>query len=233
MSDDDARDDAKDDDGSDRLSGDQIAEMDGMDDWRSMHQALQARFLTGDFATGLEMVKRIGKVAEKRGHHPDLDLRYPHLIVRLYSHDVFGKTERDVELAQEISDIARDLDVASDPAVLSVVEIGLDTWDAAEIKPFWQAVLGLSDNPRYDDELRDDDGDLPTLWFQETDQHEEPRQRFHLDIRVPPEEAEGRIKKALDAGGTLVSDEAAPRFTVLADPQGNKVCVCTHKGRRD
>jgi hypothetical protein len=25
----------------------------------------------------------------------------------------------------------------------------------------------------------------------------------------------------------------APRFTVLADAQGNKVCVCTHVGRRD
>jgi DNA-binding NarL/FixJ family response regulator len=41
------------------------------------------------------------------------------------------------------------------------------------------------------------------------------------------------VDAALEAGGTLVSDEAAPRFTVLADPQGNKVCVCTHVGRSD
>ena len=94
------------DDGSDRLSGDQVREMDGMEDWRSMHQALQARFLTGDFATGLEMVDRLGAAAEELGHHPDLDLRYGHLNVRLYSHDVFGKTERDVELARRISAIA-------------------------------------------------------------------------------------------------------------------------------
>ena len=221
------------DDGSDRLSGDQVSAMEGMEDWRSMHQALQARFRTGDFATGLEMVNRIGEAAEEMDHHPDLDLRYPHLNVRLYSHDVFGKTERDVELARRISAIARDLDVPSEPAVVSVVEIGLDTWDAAEIKPFWKAVLGLADNPRYDDELRDDDGELPTLWFQQTDRHEEPRQRFHLDIRVPPEVAQERIDAALEAGGTLVSDEMAPRFTVLADPQGNKVCVCTQVGRRD
>lgn len=221
------------DDGSNRLSGDEISELDGLDDWRSMHQALQARFRTGDFKTGMKMVDRIGKEAEKMGHHPDLDLRYPHLNVRLYSHDVFGKTERDVELARKISEIASDLDVESEPAALSVVEIGLDTWDVAKIKPFWQAVLGLSDNPRYDDELRDDDGDLPTLWFQQTDQHEEPRQRFHLDIRVPPELAKERIEGALKAGGTLVSDEEAPTFTVLADPQGNKVCVCTQVGRRD
>lgn len=221
------------DDGNDRLSGDQVSAMEGMEDWRSMHQALQSRFLTGDFATGLGMVNRIGAAAEDMGHHPELDLRYSHLNVRLYSHDVFGKTERDVELARRISTIARDLGVESDPSVLSVTEIGLDTWDADEIKPFWKAVLGLSEHQRYDEELRDDQGDGVTLWFQDTDQHQEPRQRFHLDIRVPPEVAQQRIDAGLAAGGTLVSDEMAPRFTVLADPQGNKVCVCTHIGRRD
>ena len=221
------------DDGSDRLSGDQVREMDGMEDWRSMHQALQARFLTGDFATGLEMVDRVGAAAEELGHHPDLDLRYGHLNVRLYSHDVFGKTERDVELARRISAIARELGVGSDPSVLSVTEIGLDTWDAEEIKPFWKAVLGLSEHPRYAEELRDDDGEGITLWFQETEKHEEPRQRFHLDIRVPPEVAESRIAAAVEAGGSVVSREREPRFVVLADPQGNKVCVCTHVGRSD
>jgi len=50
---------------------------------------------------------------------------------------------------------------------------------------------------------------------------------------VPPEVAQERIAAALAAGGTVVSEEAAPRFTVLADPQGNKVCVCTHVGRSD
>jgi 4a-hydroxytetrahydrobiopterin dehydratase len=94
-------------------------------------------------------------------------------------------------------------------------------------------VLGLQAHPRFSEDLTDPDGDLPTLWFQETDQHPEPRQRFHLDLRVPPEVAGPRIEAALAAGGTLVSDERAPRFTVLADPQGNKVCVCTHIGRSD
>lgn len=205
----------------------------GLDDWRSMHESLQARFRTRTFATGLRLVEAIAAVAEEMNHHPDLDLRYGHLNVRLTSHDVHGKTARDVELARRISALAADLGVRADPAVLSRVEIGLDTWDMAQIRPFWAAVLGLTPNPRFDDELWDEKGDLPTLWFQRTDPHEEPRQRFHLDIRVPPEEAEGRIAAALAAGGVLVSDEHAPRFTVLADPQGNKVCVCTHVGRDD
>jgi 4a-hydroxytetrahydrobiopterin dehydratase len=215
-----------------RLSGDQIVGM-GLDDWRSMHETLQARFRTGDFATGLRLVEAIGAAAEELGHHPDLDLRYTHLNIRLMSHDAGGKTERDVALARRISALAGELGVVAEPAVLSRVEVGLDTWDAGEIRPFWKAVLGLQDHPRFPDDLVDPDGDLPTLWFQETDSHETPRQRFHLDIRVPPEVAGPRIEAALAAGGTLVSDERAPTFTVLADPQGNKVCVCTHVGRRD
>src|SRR5688572_4810428 len=75
-------------------------------DWRPIGPALQTRFRTGDFATGLRLVNRIGEAAEEANHHPDLDLRYPHLNVRLSSHDVFGITDRDVALARRISELA-------------------------------------------------------------------------------------------------------------------------------
>jgi 4a-hydroxytetrahydrobiopterin dehydratase len=55
----------------------------------------------------------------------------------------------------------------------------------------------------------------------------EARQRFHVDVHVDPDQAQGRIDAALAGGGTLVSDEHAPSFTVIADPEGNKACVCT------
>lgn len=216
--------------GDQRFSGDEISTM-GLDDWRAILGALQARFLTGRFDVGLTLVQRIAAAAEEMNHHPDLDLRYPHLNVRLMSHDVNGMTQRDVDLARRISAMAAELGVRADPAVVSRVEVALDTWDAAEIKPFWAAVLGLTESPDYPMDLFDPNGDLPPLWFQETDRHEEPRQRFHLDITVPPEVATQRIAAAVAAGGTVVDDEVAPRFVVLADPQGNKVCVCTHVGR--
>jgi 4a-hydroxytetrahydrobiopterin dehydratase len=203
----------------------------GLADWRRLFDALHSRFETGDFATGLELVNRIGALAESANHHPDLDLRYPTVAVTLSSHDVGGVTSRDIDLARAISAAAAELDVTADPSVVSVVEIALDTADHQEIKPFWRAVLGLSDSPAFDEELRDDAGQLPTLWFQHTTPHDEPRQRFHLDIRVPPEVAEGRVAAALAAGGVLVSDERAPRFTVLADVQGNKACVTTGLAR--
>jgi 4a-hydroxytetrahydrobiopterin dehydratase len=199
----------------------------GLDDWRQMFEALRTRFLTGGFNQGLELVTRIAALADEADHHPDVDLRYPHVNVTIFSHDVFGVTSRDVDLARAISAAAAELGIAADPTATTVVEIALDTWDHEEIKPFWAAVLGMTDHPHHDQELRDLAGTQPTVWFQHTDAHDEPRQRFHLDIRVPPEVADGRIAAALAAGGVLVSDEQAPRFTVLADAQGNKVCVTT------
>jgi 4a-hydroxytetrahydrobiopterin dehydratase len=192
-------------------------------DWRPISQALQTRFRTGNFATGLRLVNLIGEAAEEANHHPDLDLRYTHLNVRLFSHDVFGLTERDVSLARRISELAAGLGVTAEPSAVSVVELALDTPEYEAIKPFWRAVLGYRDNPHLEDELRNDDADLPMLWFQASGS-EEPRQRFHLDIRVPKEVAQQRIDAAVAAGGKVVDE--APTFVVLADPEGNKVCVC-------
>lgn len=201
----------------------------GIDDWRLLMSPLQARFRTGDFATGLALVNRIGQAAEEADHHPDLDLRYAHLNVRLFSHDADAVTERDVALARRISEIAREMGVEADPRSLSQVEVALDTPDLASVRPFWLAVLGVPGGAGGDD-VRDREGDTDTLWFQPSGS-EEGRQRFHYDVRVPPEVAQERIDAALAAGGTLVSDAAAPAFVVLADPDGNKVCVCTSAGR--
>lgn len=201
----------------------------GLPDWRLLHHALQTRLLTGGYATGLALLAEIGAAAEEADHHPDLDLRYAHLNVRLHSHDAGGVTDRDLRLARRISGIAAAHGVRAAPELVSVVEVALDTPDQERVRPFWQAVLAMG-SPRARDEVRDDDGDLPRLWFQASGA-EEPRQRFHLDVMVPPEEAGGRVAAALAAGGTLVSDADAPMFVVLADPDGNQVCVCSMQGR--
>jgi 4a-hydroxytetrahydrobiopterin dehydratase len=200
-------------------------------DWRFMLDRIEAAFHAGSFDVAGHFVAQIGEMAQAADHHPDVDLRYPHVDVAICSHDVFGVTSRDIDLARAISAAAVELGITADPSAIAVVEIALDTADQAEIKPFWAAVLGMSDHPRSDEELRDLSGNQPTLWFQHTTPHDEPRMRFHLDLRVPPEVAEKRIAAALAAGGVLVSDERAPRFTVLADAQGNKVCVTTGLGR--
>lgn len=209
------------------LTGDQIADM-GLNDWRTVGKTLQGRFDTPDFSAGLEFVTQVAAVAEAANHHPDLELHYSFVKVALISHDVDGLTNRDVDLAGQISQVAAGLDLTSRPGTLSVLEIGLDTWDAAEIAPFWRAVLDAEG----EEEIPLDESGA-ALWFQNTDEHPEPRQRFHLDLWVPPEVVDARIEAAVAAGGTLVSDQQAPAFWVLADPQGNKVCLCTHRSRSD
>ena len=81
------------------------------------------------------------------------------------------------------------------------------------------------------DDVRDATGRVPILWFQDTDEHETPRQRFHLDVWVAPEVADERIAAAVAAGGTIVDDSEAPSYTVIADQDGNKACVCTSLSR--
>ncbi len=57
------------------------------------------------------------------------------------------------------------------------------------------------------------------------------RNLIHLDVDVAPDLARPRIDAALAAGGTLLADDGAPAFWVLADPEDNEVCVCTWQGR--
>jgi 4a-hydroxytetrahydrobiopterin dehydratase len=127
------------------------------------------------------------------------------------------------------------------------IEIAIDALDIPAVRPFWQAVTGYVDEPHPSDvpadALTDPLGHGPTIWFQQMDaprphggqERSDPgvtqRNRIHIDVDVAPELAQPRIAAALAAGGTLLSADAAPAFWVLADPEGNEVCVCTWQGR--
>src|SRR4051794_13121966 len=91
------------------LRGQEIHD-EGLDGWRKVLNRLVVRFRTGDFNTGAALVGRIAEVADQANHHPDVDLRYPHLTVSLMSHDVDALTRRDVRLARRISELAAEAD---------------------------------------------------------------------------------------------------------------------------
>jgi 4a-hydroxytetrahydrobiopterin dehydratase len=95
-------------------------------------------------------------------------------------------------------------------------------------------VLAYVDEPGRsgpEDPLIDPLGQGPAVWFQQMDAPRPQRNRIHLDVSVPHDEAEARIQATLAAGGALRSDAAAPAFWVLADPEGNEACVTTWQGR--
>lgn len=208
------------------LTGQQILDA-RLEDWRKLAQALHARFLTGDFVTGLRFVSAVTEAAETANHHPDVRLTYPLVDVTLISHDVGRVTQRDIDLARRISEIAREQGIAAEPSAVTQLELALDTADLAAAGPFWAAVLTGSPASLMGDDVVDPSGRVPVLWFQHTDEHETPRQRFHVDLWVAHDLAEERIAAAVAAGGRVVDDTQAPSFVVLADPEGNKVCVCT------
>jgi 4a-hydroxytetrahydrobiopterin dehydratase len=214
-----------------KLTGRQIAD-ERLDGWAYLLGGLQTRIHTKDFAAGLSLVNAVGAVAEELDHHPDVNLRYTLVDIRLTSHDVQAVTARDIRLARAISSIAADAGLQLQSSGLTQVELALDTPARDAVLPFWAAVLATEhrSGPDLDDELRDPADALPTVWFQASGT-DEPRQRWHLDIWVDPSQVQPRIDAALAAGGTLVSDEEAPSFWMLADAEGNRACLCTWQDR--
>ncbi|MBL7254804.1 4a-hydroxytetrahydrobiopterin dehydratase [Paractinoplanes lichenicola] len=205
-----------------KLDGRQIA-AERLDGWVYVPAGLQTSIETKDFSTGLALVNAIGEVAEQQNHHPDLTLRYPAVDIRLSSHDEGGVTIRDVRLARAISSVASGLGLHPSADQVSRLEWALDSPAHASVSPFWAAVFGVRDD---DGELTDPADRLPVVWFQRSG--EEPdRQRWHPDLWLDPSQVQPRIDAAVAAGGTLVSDADAPAFWVLADPEGNRMCLCT------
>lgn len=98
---------------SDRISAEEFLREEGLEDWSAEEDTAQAVFRTGSFDAGLTLVNRIGLLADAANHHPDIDLRYPTVTVRLTTHDAGGLTAKDVALAGDISEAARELGISA------------------------------------------------------------------------------------------------------------------------
>ena len=172
--------------------------------------------------------------------HLRLDARPDRVIVTIENLSVPWPSQVEIDLARQVSAIAADLglqtlpDVGASSRSVQAVEIAIDALDIPKIRPFWKAVMGYADEfgragPK--DPIVDPHGQSPAVWFQQMDAPRPQRNRIHFDISVPHDEAERRLAAALAAGGTLVSDKAAPAFWVLADAEGNEACITTWQAR--
>ncbi|MDJ0339517.1 4a-hydroxytetrahydrobiopterin dehydratase [Cryobacterium sp. PH31-O1] len=189
---------------------------------------LHATFHTKDFVSALELVNRVGAVAEELNHHPDVRLRYGTVSLELTSHDAGGVTARDLELAARVQQLADTLGATAPPAQPTRYEIAIDCTDADAVRPFWRVGLGYTEVAGDDGiELVDPRGIAPKVWFQHMEIARTERNRIHLDVYVPSDDAEDRVAAVLLGGGVLLTDEHAPDWWVLADVEGNELCVCT------
>ena len=221
--------------------------------WRLVLGELRTEVRTGSLPLAADVAARAASAAGADGHLR-LDVRDDRVMLALQTAAVGWVTERDVELARNISIMVEQLrletvsggsgDGGGDGGdgdgwdgggrSVQVLEIGIDALDAGAIRPFWRAVLGYVDEPGQSgpwDGLIDPLGQGPAVWFQRMDAPRPQRNRIHFDVSVPHDEAEPRIQAALAAGGTLLSDARAPAFWVLADAEGNEACITTWQGR--
>ena len=83
-----------------RITAARFHDADGVGDWRALtyFDGVGAYFRTGSFAAGVVLIEAIGRLADAANHHPDVDLRYPGVTVRLRTHEVDGLSDRDIAL---------------------------------------------------------------------------------------------------------------------------------------
>jgi 4a-hydroxytetrahydrobiopterin dehydratase len=205
-----------------QITAGQFHAADGVEDWRSLYHLVSAHFVAGSLARGIALVDEIGRLTDEAEQQClTIDLRVTGVTVSL--------SRRDIPLARRISAAARTLDIPADPAAVQLINVTLDALAGADVLPFWQALLGY--RPIGDDYLADPARRGPGFGLQPMDVARPQRNRLHLDIAVPHDQAEARIAAALAAGGHLVSEEHAPKWWVLADAEGNEACVATWVGR--
>jgi len=208
---------------ADEVSGPQFRAADGVEEWRPIWGGgwVCAHFRTGSFGTGAALVNRIAALAAAAGHHPDVDLRAEGVTVRLFSGTWGLLSRRDIDMARQISDAARELQIEADPTRVQHVQVLIDTMDIAAVRPFWCAVLGYEEVG--DEDVFDPLRRGPTITFQQMEEPRTQRNRIHIDVYLPHDQVELRIAAALAAGGRIANGANAPLWWTLADPDGNEV----------
>jgi len=92
-----------------RLAGDRLAALHAElgRGWELDGEArLRKTFRFPDFATALAFVNRIGDVAEREQHHPDILLRWGAVAVEIWTHAIDGLSDNDFILAAKIEELA-------------------------------------------------------------------------------------------------------------------------------
>jgi 4a-hydroxytetrahydrobiopterin dehydratase len=89
-----------------KLSSPEIEEkLAGLDGWKTENNHLKKRFTFKNFAESLDFVNKVGEIAERLDHHPDITFGWGYAELHITTHDSGGVTEFDFALAREINEI--------------------------------------------------------------------------------------------------------------------------------
>ncbi len=90
-----------------RLDDEQIeAALGSVGGWSRDGDAIMREFERGDFVGSVRFAKAIVGPAEEIGHHPDLEISWATVRVRITTHSEGGLTDADFELARRIDAVA-------------------------------------------------------------------------------------------------------------------------------
>ncbi len=114
-----------------------------------------------------------------------------------------------------------------------VRHITFDALEPYEVAAFWSAVTGFPihpDDAEGDDEILLDPGQpgVPGLLFVRVPDGKTVKNRVHLDIQPQDGTREETVERLIGLGARLVDDrrrEDGTGWAVLADPEGNELCI--------
>jgi pterin-4a-carbinolamine dehydratase len=206
-----------------RVTARAFHEAGGVEDWRVLYWGAYAFYRARSFGEGARFVAAIADACETSGHFPDVDLRPEGVTIRTFSREDGSLSESDIELAREVSSLARRWGLEPDPSQLQVVGIAVAQDAGVDVRPFWAAAFGYRHLGAEDavDPLRRN----PHLWFHELEHPRPGRGRVHIDVSVPADQAEARVAAALAAGGRLADDSHSPEWWTLASPDNHGVDI--------
>jgi 4a-hydroxytetrahydrobiopterin dehydratase len=74
--------------------------------WEREDDELVKKVRRADFAAALQFVNAVGELAEAANHHPDIEIRWDTVVLRLSTHSAGGITAADLQLAGQIDALA-------------------------------------------------------------------------------------------------------------------------------
>ncbi len=98
------------------ITADDFTAADGVSDWSAKSSGACACFKISSFPEGVELISKVAELAEAANHHPDIDFRFGRVILRLMTHSENSLTDKDLDLARQISEVAGEMGLDSDSA---------------------------------------------------------------------------------------------------------------------
>ncbi len=73
--------------------------------WKQKTSSIFKTYTFTSFKDALLFVQEVGDIAEKRKHHPGIEINYTRVKLTLSTHDEGGVTEQDISMAFEINEL--------------------------------------------------------------------------------------------------------------------------------